>query len=786
MGTLAVYSAIGCRIFAQDLPAAADNPDSPGPQNSSSVHQFKITAGPLDTILAAFEKETSLHIIVPTAEMRNVQSPGVSGLYTVEQAIGILLQNTGLTYKFSNTQTIALSLKEASTTVDVNETVSGLATSSPKFAGELKDIPQSIDVVPLAIMQQQNATTLRDALRNVAGITLAAGEGSSQGDSLTIRGFTARTDLFLDGMRDYGNYYRDPFNAQEVEVLQGPASMEFGRGTTGGAVNQESKAPSLSHFISGEADFGTDATRRVTLDVDTPVPFLGKNTAFRLNVMGDIGGVAGRDVVENRRFGVAPSLAFGLGTPTRLTLSYFHQTADDIPDYGIPWLLNGPAPVDHNNYYGFQSNFLRTYDDIGSIKLEHDFSPHITFRDQLRYANYVRNVQITEPQILNASLTTPLQDYLVNRNELAAYSTETDFTNQADMSANFQTGFLSHNVVSGVELGKETSDPTRPKYTNVPTTSLLDPNENQAFSGTAVPNSIVHTSATTVGTYIIDTVKFAKKFELTGGFRWDRFNAAYTEQITKAAYNQLVTKPTWRAGFVYHPVTNGSLYVVASTSFNPSAEMLALSAATAALPPEQNRSYEAGTKWELLQGKLSLRAAVFQTVKMNAREPDPTNPLLDVLAGNERVRGFEFTASGHITSRWELLTSYAYLDTRVTSSNYYPASVGAELANVAPNTFNFWSTYRFPKHWQGGFGGNFVDARTASSTAPNDPITGLLKEVPSYWVFNAMVSHPITEHISIQGNVYNIANRYYYDQLHPGHIVLGPSRYAMLGLRFKF
>jgi catecholate siderophore receptor len=292
MGTLAVYSAIGCRVLAQDAPGGSDGktdnkldyggPAAQSQPNSLPDQHFDIPAGPLDGVLSAFEKATSVHVIVPKAEMRSVQSPGVSGQYTAEQAMNLLLTNTGLTYKFTGAQTIALSLKQASTTVDVNETMSGLAVSSPKFQGSLNDIPQSIDVIPQAIMQQQNATTLRDALRNVAGISLAAGEGGSQGDNLTIRGFSARSDLFIDGMRDFGSYYRDPFNTQEVEVLQGPASMMFGRGTTGGAVNQEGKAPQLSHFISGDLSFGTDATRRVTVDVDTPVPFLGKNTAFRL------------------------------------------------------------------------------------------------------------------------------------------------------------------------------------------------------------------------------------------------------------------------------------------------------------------------------------------------------------------------------------------------------------------------------------------------------------------------------------------------------------------------
>jgi catecholate siderophore receptor len=244
--------------------------------------------------------------------------------------------------------------------------------------------------------------------------------------------------------------------------------------------------------------------------------------------------------------------------------------------------------------------------------------------------------------------------------------------------------------------------------------------------------------------------------------------------------------PSWRTALVYKPVSIGSVYFAAGTSFNPSAEALSLSASTASLPPEKNRTYEFGTKWDLPNSRLSLRASVFQTTKLNAREPDPTNSLLNVLAGTQRVNGAELEIRARLTSRWDILGSYANLDGRLVSSNYYPAAIGAQLANVPRNSFNFWTTYRLPWRVETGFGGNFVSSRTASTTAPFDPVTGLVKEVPGYWVFNAMASRRLTEHLSIQANINNIANRYYYDELHPAHIVLGPGRSALIGLKFKF
>jgi catecholate siderophore receptor len=203
----------------------------------------------------------------------------------------------------------------------------------PKLPEPLRDTPQSITVVPRELMDDQHTTTLRDALRNVAGISIAAGEGSSQGDNLTIRGFTARSDIFMDGMRDFGSYYRDPFNLERVEVLEGPSGILFGRGSTGGVVEQDSKTPQLRGFIDGSVSLGTDLTRRGTLDMNEPLLEISTNAAFRLDMMGTDAQVAQRDVVENRRFGVAPTAAFGLGTPTRLTAGYFHQSEVDIPQW---------------------------------------------------------------------------------------------------------------------------------------------------------------------------------------------------------------------------------------------------------------------------------------------------------------------------------------------------------------------------------------------------------------------------------------------------------------------
>jgi catecholate siderophore receptor len=621
----------------------------------------------------------------------------------------------------------------------------------------------------------------------VAGISLAAGEGGAQGDNLTIRGFSARSDLFIDGMRDFGSYYRDPFNYQEVEVLQGPSSVTFGRGSTGGVVNQATKLPQTGRLLAGSLEFGTDATRRVTADLDQP---LSESSAFRVNLMGHESGAAGRDIAETRRYGIAPSLAFGIGKPTRFTLSYLHEQANDTPDYGVPWLFDHPAPVPHESYYGFEhGNFLKTDVDLGTAKFEHDFSPGITMRSQARYANYGRDARITEAKVTTIPVVTPettLADIDVTRNQIAVNSGETFFENQTDVIFTFRTGVIRHKVVAGVEAGRETSDPIRYGFAGVPNTSLLNPDTHDLFTGTQSVRSRVNAATVSVGSYALDTLRFGQHWELTGGVRVDRFDADYHQSFPtpELQFNRVDVMTSWRGAVVYKPASNGSVYFDYGNSFNPSAESLSLSAANADTSPEENKTYEVGTKWDFR--KLSMRSAALRTDKTNAREPSVDDPTLNVLSGGQQVNGIQLEVNGRLTSRWQIFSGYAYLDSKVVDSLAFPLSIGAQLANVPRNAFNLWSSYRLTKKLEVGGGSQFVDRRTASSTAQNDPVTGLLKQIPGYWVFSAMANYPLSEHIDFQVNVYNLANKYYYDLPHPGHIVLGPGRSALMGFNFKF
>jgi catecholate siderophore receptor len=791
---------------------------------------FSIAPGPLDGALKQYEAATGLHVrtqLTP-AVLAGFNSKGVTGTLPTDEGLRVLLDGTGLQFRMESETTLVVGLAAQE---DITVTA---AASMPlsQFTEELKDTPQTIAVVPQFVMQEQGISTLRDSLRNVPGISLAAGEGGAQGDSLTIRGFTARNDIFLDGIRDFGSYYRDSFNYGQVEVLEGPAGIEFGRGSTGGVINQESKRPTDQKFIAGTVQLGTDVTRRFTLDVNRPLgEVMGGGTAFRLNLMGNLANVAGRDVAVNRRFGVAPSISFGMGTKTRANLSYVHLGENDIPDYGIPWLLNKPAPSIRSAYYGFKhSNFLNTHDDIVTFRLDHDINEHVSLRSITRFANYPRNTQITEPQVCsngainpvtgailaptNILASTQLCPYnngvpsnpgsiLVNRNQIAATSVENDLWQQDEAILHFKLLNIAHSMVFGLEGGREMSNPTRFTFSGVPAATLLNPNEDLAFTGTKALNTITHVAADSAGLFFVDTVHLGRYIDVTGGIRYDYFytqQRQYTASTGLAPFTSRIDrKPSYRAAFVVKPTTHGSVYFDYGTSFNPSAESLSLSATTAVLPPEENETYEIGSKWDFLNEKLSVAGAIFRTEKDNARETSPANSLITVLAGNQVVKGGQISVTGRLPHQFDVLGGYAFLHSEVISSQYFPNAIGAPLANVPKQTFNVWLNRALGFRFTGGLGGNYVASRSASSTIPyvatawagttpaNAVVTATaLKQVPGYWVFNGVISRPITEKISLQANVNNLLNRFYIDEPHPSHLVPGAGRSALFGINYKF
>lgn len=650
--------------------------------------------------------------------------------------------------------------------------------SSPKLTEPLLDTPQSITVIPREVMDDRGATTLRDVLRTVPGITLSAGEGGGpQGDNLKIRGFAANTDLFIDGMRDQGQYSRDNFNLEQVEVIKGASATSSGRGSTGGAVNLVTKAPTKEAITAGSVTLGSDRTKRVTADVNRSLTDYGVDAAVRLNVMGHTSGVAGRDIVENNRWGFAPSVTFGLSGPTKLTFSYMHLVEDNIPDYGIP-VLNGTSlpNVKRENYYGFKDlNAENTRTDIGTARLEHEVNDVVSVRNTLRASQTKRYSNVSVPR--NASTVTNT----MTRTPTARDTTLKSLDNQTDVTFKFSTGGLKHSLVTGVELAAESYD-NQPYSFTAATTSLSDPNPFAIYRGTRSPGAKSETKSSTVALYVMDTVKIGEQWEIAGGLRYDRFHTdtKIAATSTTAALNPTRTDNllSWRGAIVYKPVPNASVYVSASTAYNPSAEGLALTAANGTTPPEKNLTYEVGAKWDVLGDALSLTGAVFRTEKTDARETLPGGTV-QVLNGLRRVDGFELGVAGHLTSKWQVFGGYTYQTSEIVKT-FTAANKGNALASTPKHTVSLWSTYELPWNLKVGGGVQYVADRYWSDAN--------LGKIPNYAVFDAMAAYAIRPGVELQVNLYNLTDKFYIERVHAGggHAVAGAGRTALFTTNVKF
>ena len=341
------------------------------------------------------------------------------------------------------------------------------ATSLSKLPADLRDVPQSVVVVNKALMQSQGATSLADALRNVSGITLGGAEGGQIGNNINLNGFSARTDIYLDGFRDRGQYYRDTFAIDEVEVLMGPSSMLFGRGSTGGVVNQVTKKANLKQSSEVSASVTTNGLVRTTADYNQP---LSETSALRLSAMAQSGSASTRNQTNVQDFGLYGSYATGLGTATEITLSALVQHNHDMPDYGLPPLNGHPVTVDRNTAYGLNSD--RTNQDVVALSagIKHKISPDVTLRNQTQF-NYVRTSAIeTAPNTIGtvsgsgftaltgAASNLPLSSLFVRAQSHDRDIRDYSIFNQTELSAKVNALGFKHDVLLGLEIGHDGYD----------------------------------------------------------------------------------------------------------------------------------------------------------------------------------------------------------------------------------------------------------------------------------------------------------------------------------------
>lgn len=675
-------------------------------------------------------------------------------------------------------------------------------SASSKYVKPLLDTPQTVTVVTKKVMEEQQALSLRQVLSNVSGITFDAGEGGGgSGDKINIRGFSANSNMQIDGLRDSSQNNRtDTFNIEQVEVLKGPNSVFGGAGTTGGAINQISKAPKLRDFAEVGASIGTDNYHRLTLDANKTLDDVGVDSAFRINLMAHENEVPGRDEVDRQRFGIAPSVTIGLSEQTRATLSYFHQTDDNLPDYGLPARDGKILPgVDPESYFGWRNlDEEKIQSDAVTLKLEHELNDTVRIENQTRYSRVDRDTTISAAHVntdgLDPGRYKPAGPQAYRRDA----QTEL-WVNQTGLSTEFDTAGLEHDMLIGAEISRESYDLTSSNLglgsgaNPYPTDGYEINNPPGHWSGdtTYTPRGGTDAELDTRALYVFDTVTLHPQWDLSLGLRHDWVSGETTDKdsgLTTSSSDQMFSG---RAGLVFKPADNGRIYLAYGTSFNPSAEALATAGRVSGenLKPEKNNTWELGTKWELLDGRLGLDGALFRVDKTNAREADANDDLQ--LAGEQRVQGVEVGLTGELTEQWKVFANYTLLDSETLKSAAAPqtggrSAEGQPLGNTPRNSGNLWTTYELASGLEIGYGARYVGSRYVASDVD--------AKIDSYWLHNAMASYRVSEALSLQLNVNNLFDEEYVERVRsrPGTdsrssaVELGDGRSAVLSANYRF
>ena len=690
--------------------------------------------------------------------------------------------------------------------------------SSAKYTEKLLDTAQTVQVIKKELFEQQGAVTLTEALRNTPGVGaffLGENGNTNTGDAIFMRGFDTSGSIFVDGARDIGSISRDTFNLEQIDVLKGPAGTDTGRGSPTGSVNLVTKKAHLAQAASGSLTGGSASQKRATADVNT-VLNAERGIALRLNVMAQDSGNPGRDVVNNKRWAVAPSLGFGLNGATRVHVDHLHVDQDNVPDGGVPTIglpgytspdvkrpyLTDAAPVDPKNFYGSVNDYDKVKADMTTVRVEHEFSPNMRLSNVSRYGrtrqDYILSAWLASATNFTAPPGSDPSTWTVARSTRTSKDVENKIlTNQTVLTVGFDTGAVAHTLVTGLEFVSETQvSYNRTNLGSMDAANLYRPNPHDPVKNMNPVRTGAYNEGDvdTQSLYLFDTMKFGERWIFNGGVRVDRFRGAYdavalTNNVLVAnRFNIGKTLVNGKASLLYKPTVNSSVYgMVASSKQPPGAAFTvsgnASSAQNPAYDPQATRTYELGGKLDLLRQKLALSAALFRTDVKNEVEQDPVD-LQWYQTGHKRVQGVELGMTGALSTNWLVSAGYLYMDTSIESGRAITASGENSLTYTPKSSFTLWTTYELSPSFKIGGGARFSDELKRGT----DGAIGTPKTTESYWVFDAMASYRINPNLDLRLNVYNIADEEYVASSNKSgyRYTPGGARSASLTANFRF
>ena len=663
-----------------------------------------------------------------------------------------------------------------------------------KFTEPLRDTPKTITAIPKEVIEDIGATSFREVVRSTPGVTLGTGEGGNAfGDRIFIRGFDARGDVYIDGLRDPGVTSREIFAVEQIEVVKGPSGSFGGHGTTGGLVSLQSKRPQFGNdFVVAEGSIGTEEYYRASVDANYA---LSDRFAVRFNGLYHNADTPGRDYVDSERWGVAAAATLKVTDTLTVMADYYGYRLDGMSDYGHPFDVTTQQPyaVNADNFYGVVGrDFIENGSDIGTITVKFEPNDQIALRSTVRYGETWNYYVVSVPRAPRPADQSDVDDYGFTLGQLVVdtgapqrHADNETFAMLTDATTRFDTGGIGHTLVGGVEISREKIDNKRytfpdfvedangnPQATDqIPPRDLFNPDPVLGFTipaiiDTTVPSTIVKVE--TMSAYLIDTVKFSPQWQATLGLRYDMFDINVSgfdrRANTPFTRQQSVDFLNGQLSLLYKPVEPVSIYASFSTSSNPSGEQLDSTSATygglgdgtESIDPERNKAYELGVKYELNKNLL-VTAAIFQIDKSNAREQ--TEPGVFELVGELRSRGAEIGVNGNLTSSWAVFGGFTYLDAEITSSTLDGAE-GSRFPNVPKYNFSLLSTYTLTD-WLMIGGQAYYQSKLHGGTYESTTAT-----VPGYWRFDAVARAKPTQNTELRLNVMNLTDKRYYDAIY--------------------
>ena len=642
------------------------------------------------------------------------------------------------------------------------------------------DVPQAVTTITRALMEEQEANSLREALRNVSGLSFNSAEGGRSGDNMNLRGFYTFGDIYLDGIRDTAQYNRELFNLEQVDVLRGAAAMLFGRGQAGGVINQVSKVPMLKGENKILIGGGTDGFAEIKTDLNHR---LGETTAVRLNMMSRAEDSSRSNPLtgttpEIRRQGFAPSISFGLGTNHELTLSHLWVKTNDRPDYGVPFNRGSKKPEhkygEAETYWGVEGNFDKSETNISTANYLHTINGVTQWRTVIRSANYKRAYWAASPgQTPSALGGGPTREFETD-----------DLVIQSDLNTKFSLWNMKNELVTGVEYLKE--DSKRWTLANLGTAA------RPIYQAGHFPNRPPNTySGNTYSAYLQNSLEFIPNWKITLGIRRDEMRSEYQTSTATATATNLTQfsgnfgENSYRSGLSWQPTEEQHYYISWSDSFSPTADLYQLSGSS--FPAERSEVTEIGAKWLLLNGKLSFRTALYHATKEWERNSDLESTAA-ILTKRRVSDGIEFEIAAKLNEKWEVFSGLSLINAKileVAPVNGNPNFIGRMPRNTPRQTFNLWTSYQLPYGFKIGGGVEFKSKRYGASptgTAAFNPNT-----VPSYARWDAMLAYEKPKY-TVKLNVQNVFDKLYYDALYDngGFSTPGQSRRVTLTAEYKF